>query len=112
MSKARFERPSKFEQFVLGHYGELNEMQERVLSELKFYAEHNSVRFSKSALSYLFGGIGGDKAADIPISTAIGVLNTFLDEMEPHKRNSNQFEFSQAVLVRTLRGYECPRPWC
>ncbi|MGZ5009419.1 MAG: hypothetical protein ACXV74_00490 [Methylobacter sp.] len=110
MSTKRFVKQPKFERFVLNRYTELNEIQGKVLSELNSYAGENNLRLSRAALGYLFDEIQGDKAADIPAETVLDVLQALLSETEKHKRND--IDISQAVLVRALREYNCPRPWC
>lgn len=110
MSTKRFVKPPKFKRFVLSRYTELNEIQGKVLSELNSYAGENNLKFSRAALGYLFDEIQGEKAVDIPAETVLDVLQALLSEMKKHKRKD--IEISQAVLVRALLEYRCPRPWC
>ena len=106
----RFIKPAKLEKYVLARNVPLNALQVRVLSQLTEYVSDRPLQLSRAALGYLFDEIQGDKATDIPPERAAEVLTELLSETEKYR--GNDLEVSLAVVVRTLREYKCPRPWC
>ena len=105
-----FIKATKIEKYLLSEYSPLNALQERVLAQLAEYASTHTTQLSRAALGYLFDEIEGDKGADVPPARAAAVLGELLSETEKHR--GNEREISRAVLVRALRVYKCPKPWC
>jgi hypothetical protein len=106
----RYVRPRKIQDHVRQKYQQLSDIQEEILSVIGNYAAKESTRFSRRALGYLFEEVNKPENSDISSKKALEVLDEFISQMGAHKRNTNQISY--AVIVRTLREYDCPKPWC
>lgn len=111
MSKAkRFVGYRRVEPYVEQRFAPLNLVQKRVTAKLTDYASQHSVRLSRRTLQYLLGEIEGNKVSDLAPDEVLKTLERVLEQVERRKRNAREISF--AVLVRTFREWDCPRPWC
>lgn len=92
-------------------YPNQNRLQKPVVIKLTSYAKLNKIKCTRAALYYLLDEVGDEnKNEGISSEKAMDVFDNYLHYIEKNKTVADLI--SKAALVRALRVYDCPKPWC
>lgn len=124
--------PSEIVSHAKRRFGKLNPLQDFVVTTLVDKARERNLVFTKGAINYLLREIEDpDILEDLAESQAEDVLSELLSvaiensqrwNPKEHKRPAMEKEFgdssvslvllSYSSIVRALRVFPCPKPWC